>query len=40
MLLDKWNEENSQKILEGTDDKNIKSLKSHNLEKIVKELGQ
>ena len=39
-LLDKWNEENPQKILEGTDDKKIKILKSHNLEKILKELGQ
>ena len=25
-LLDKWNEENPQKILEGTDDKKIKIL--------------
>ena len=39
-LLDKWNEQNPQKILEGIDDKKIKILKSHNLEKILKELGQ
>lgn len=39
-LLDKWNEENPQRILEGTDDKKIKILKSHNLERILKELGQ
>ena len=39
-LLDKWNEENPQIILEGTDNKNIKILKSHNMEKILKELGQ
>lgn len=39
-LLNKWNEENPRKILEGTDDKKIKILKSHNLEKILKELGQ
>lgn len=39
-LLDKWNEENPQKILEGTDDKKIRILKSHNLERILKELGQ
>ena len=30
-LLDKWNEENPQKILEGTDDKKIKILKSHSV---------
>lgn len=39
-LLDKWNEQNPQKILAGIDDKKIKILKSHNLEKILKELGQ
>ena len=39
-LLDRWNEKNPQKILEGTDDKKIKMLKSHNLERILKELGQ
>lgn len=40
MLLDKWNEENPQKILDGDDDKKKDILKSHNLEKILKELGQ
>lgn len=39
-LLDKWNVENPQKILESADDKKVKILKSHNLEKILKELGQ
>ena len=39
-LLDQWNEGNPQKILEGTDDKKIRILKSHNLERILKELGQ
>lgn len=39
-LLDKWNEENPQKILEGNDVKKKNILKSHNLEKILKELGQ
>lgn len=39
-LLDKWNEQNPQKILAGIDDKKIKILMSHNLEKILKELGQ
>lgn len=39
-LLDKWNEENPQKILESGDDKKIKILTTHNLEKIIKELGQ
>lgn len=39
-LLDKWNVENPQKILESADDKKVRILKSHNLEKILKELGQ
>lgn len=39
-LLDKWNEKNPRKILEGTDDKKRDILKSHNLERILKELGQ
>lgn len=39
-LLDKWNEENPLKILEGSDEKKINILKSHNLERILKELGQ
>ena len=40
MLLDKWNEENPKKILESNDDRKKDILKSHNLEKILKELGQ
>lgn len=40
MLLDKWREVNPKKILEGYDEKKKSVLKSHNLEKIVKELGQ
>lgn len=39
-LLDKWNAESPQKILESTDDKKRDILTSHNLEKILKELGQ
>lgn len=40
MLLDKWHEENPKRILDGTDEKKKDILKSHNLEKILKELGQ
>ena len=40
MLFDKWNEENPKDILEGEDDRRKSILKSHNLEKILKELGQ
>ena len=40
MLLDKWHEENPKNILEGADEKKKTILKSHNLEKILKELGQ
>ena len=40
MLLDKWNEENPQNILKGDDDRKKDVLTSHNLEKILKELGQ
>lgn len=40
MLLDKWNEENPKNILDSTDDRKKEILKSHNLEKILKELGQ
>ena len=40
MLLDKWHEENPKTILEGTDEKRKDIIKSHNLEKILKELGQ
>lgn len=39
-LLDKWNEENPQRILDGKDEKKKDILTSHNLEKILKELGQ
>lgn len=39
-LLDQWNEKNPQKIFEGKDDRKKNILKSHNLEKILKELGQ
>lgn len=40
MLLDRWNEENPVNILEGKDNRKKDILKSHNLEKILKELGQ
>lgn len=40
MLLDRWHEENPQMIFDGTDEKKKSILKSHNLEKILKELGQ
>lgn len=40
MLLDKWRIENPQKIFESKDEKKKEILKSHNLEKILKELGQ
>lgn len=40
MLLDKWNEENPKNILSGNDDRKKDILTSHNLEKILKELGQ
>lgn len=39
-LLDKWNVENPQKILDGNDEKKRDILASHNLEKILKKLGQ
>lgn len=39
-LLDKWEENDPRKILEGADNKKIKVLKSHNLETILKVLGQ
>lgn len=38
-LLDKWNEENSQRILDSKDEKKKDILTSHSLEKILKELG-
>lgn len=40
MLLDKWNEENPKNIFNSNDDRKKDILKSHNLEKILKELGQ
>ena len=40
MLLNKWNEENPKSILDSNDDRKKDILKSHNLEKILKELGQ
>ena len=40
MLLDRWHETNPRNILEGYDEQKKRILKSHNLEKIVKELGQ
>ncbi len=40
MLLDKWNEETPKRIFDSSDDRKKDILKSHNLEKILKELGQ
>lgn len=40
LLLDRWHEENPQKILKGDDRRKKEILSSHNLEKILKELGQ
>lgn len=40
LLLDRWHEENPKRILEGNDKEKKGILKSHNLEKILKELGQ
>ena len=40
LLLDRWHEENPQKILDGGDRHKKEILKSHNIEKILKELGQ
>lgn len=40
MLLDKWQEKNPQKIFDSNDEKKKEILRSHNLEKILKELGQ
>ena len=39
-LLDKWNEENPKNILDSNDSRKKDILTSHNLEKILKELGQ
>ena len=40
LLLDKWHEENPRRILDGEDKKKKGVLTTHNLEKILKELGQ
>ena len=40
MLLDKWCENSPKKILDSNDKIKKDILKSHNLEKILKELGQ
>lgn len=40
LLLDRWHEENPKRILESEDNKKKEILKSHNLEKMLKELGQ
>lgn len=40
MLLDKWCEKDTQKIFDSADEEKKSMLKSHNLEKILKELGQ
>ena len=40
LLLDKWHEENPKNILEGKDEKKKNVLKTHNLDRILKELGQ
>ena len=37
LLLDKWHEENPEKIIGNEKDKRRDVLKSHNLEKILKE---
>ncbi|MCI8517727.1 MAG: hypothetical protein HFG75_12835 [Hungatella sp.] len=39
-LLDKWNENDPRNVLDGKDEKKKSVLTSHNLEKIIKELGQ
>lgn len=40
LLLDKWHENNPKKIFDNKEDKRIEIIGSHNLEKILKELGQ
>ncbi|MDE7321575.1 MAG: hypothetical protein K2N73_02395 [Lachnospiraceae bacterium] len=40
MLLDKWNEQNPKNILDSDDSRKKDILTSHNLDKILKELGQ
>lgn len=40
LLLDKWHENNPKKIIENKDDRRYSIIRSHNLDKILKELGQ
>lgn len=40
LLLDKWHEDNPKVIINNKDDKRNGVIKTHNLEKILKELGQ
>ncbi len=40
LLLAKWREESLKRILQGSDEKKKEIIKSHNLEKLLKELGQ
>lgn len=40
MLLDKWQEENPENILNGSDEGKKKVLTSHDLEKLIKAVGQ
>ncbi|MCC8047279.1 MAG: hypothetical protein LIP12_17625 [Clostridiales bacterium] len=40
MLLDKWREVDPRKILDGADEIRKDILTSHNLQKLIKELGQ
>lgn len=40
LLLDRWHEDNPKKVLDGMDKRKREILTTHNLEKILKELGQ
>lgn len=40
MLLSKWREENMKRILEGKDERKRDIITSHNMQRILKELGQ
>ena len=40
MLLDRWHEDDPKKIFDSADEKKKDVLKSHNLEKMIKALGQ
>lgn len=40
LLLDKWNEDNPNNIIHDSKDTRNSMIKTHNLEKILKELGQ